>query len=146
VKVSAGFRQDLLGQRAEEAAAAAQRAWEAQSQAEEARRRALPVGDLLTAWEVATAASIVADTAAGESVRHEKEMLRYATKVLRPAIAADPVGGFDPGKFQALIFRQPSVYQAQNLRKTIVRFVKFANAETALRGLPIRWPTRLRTH
>lgn len=142
VKAAAGFRQDLLGQRADEAVAAAQRAQEAARQAEEARRRALPVGDLLDAWRAATEASIRADAAAGESTRHEREMLRYEAGVLRPALASDPVGDFDPGKFQALIFRQPSVYQALNLRKATARFTKFANAEMALRGLPIRWPTK----
>jgi integrase len=142
VRSAAGFRQDLLGQRAGEAAAAVQRAQEAEKQAEEARRRAIPVSELLDAWRTHTEASIAADAAAGTSTRHEKEMLRYEAKVLRPAIGIDPVGDFDSGKFQALIFRQPSVYQANNLRKAVARFAKFANSEMSLRGLPIRWPTK----
>lgn len=142
LKSAASFRQDLRAEREALAVAAAQKGQEAQKQAQEARRRAIPVSDLLDAWRTHTEASIAADTIAGTSTRHEKELLRYEAKVLRPTIGTDPVGDFDAGKFQALIFRQPSVYQANNLRKTISRFAKFANSEMSLRGLPIRWPTK----
>nr|WP_314074604.1 integrase family protein [uncultured Roseococcus sp.] len=142
IKAAAQLGEDLMAKRAGEKADAEAMVIAARRQAQDAQKRALPVSVLLDEWRIATEASIAADQAAGRSTRHEKEMLRYEANHLRPAVGADAVGDFDPAKLQALLFRQPSVYLANNLRKTIARFTKFANAELALRGLPIRWPTK----
>lgn len=135
IKAAASMRNDLLAEREAERAAA-------RAAAEEARRRAVPLPNLLAAWRAAMEASVTQRAAEGRSTRHEREMLLYEARVMRAAFAGDTVGAFDPGKFQALLSRQPSVYQALNLRKAISRFAKFANAEMTLRGLPLSWPTK----
>lgn len=135
IKAAARLGEDLVAARQAERAAA-------EAAAAEARRRAIPLAELLDGWRAATEAAAAQKAAQGRSASYERELLRYEASVLRPAIGGDTVGQFDPAKLQALLFRQPSVYVARNLRNLIASFVRHANAELALRGLAVRWPTR----
>jgi integrase len=135
IKAAARVGRDLLGER---------RA--AQEEAEGAKRlaavNALQVSALLDGWR-ATIDSVIADKLArGQSVLYERELLRIEKKTLRPEIGSLSVAGLNPELFQALVLLQGSPSAARNLRATIVRFVKFANADMVRRGLTTRWPTQ----
>lgn len=97
---------------------------------------------LLDSWRTAQEEALARKLEAGVSVLYERELLRLEKVILRPKLEGKAMGQVSGEFLQALLEVQTSVSTARNLRALIVRFVRHANAQTAIAGLPYRWPTR----
>ncbi|MDP3417906.1 site-specific integrase [Falsiroseomonas sp.] len=132
IKQAAALGRDLLAERQREADEAAR--------AEEERRRAaIPLPDLLDAWRASVEASIARKAQAGQSSAYEREMLRLEAKHVRPFLAGDTVGAFDPDRLQVLIDRTSGRSAAYQLRNVFSRIARFARAWLLERGIKANW-------
>lgn len=135
IKEAAALGRDMLGERRQEVERAA-------AAAAEVRRHAIPLDALLDDWRAATQAAIDRRAAAGQSAVYERELLRLETKHLRPAVAGQVVGTFDPDSLQAILDRATGHSAALNLRNLFSRVAKFARPWLAERGLRVNWARR----
>lgn len=135
IKEAAALGRDLVAERRLEAERAA-------AAAAEVRRHAIPLEALLDAWRAVTQATIERKEAAGQSAVYERELLRLEGKHLRPAVAGQVVGTFDPDSLQAILDRATGHSAALNLRNLFSRVAKFARPWLAERGLRVNWARR----
>jgi len=132
IKEAAALGRDLLAERRAEAERQAK-------EAEEGRRRSIPLTEILDAWRAATEASIAKRLEAGRSVAHEREMLRLEAKTLRPFVSAETVGTFDPDRLEVMLDRATGRSAALNLRTLVSRVAKFARSWLLERGIKANW-------
>lgn len=135
IKEAAAFGRDLLAERAVDRAAAA-------AEVEEARRRAIPLSEILDAWRAAIEVVRARKLAEGRSAVTEREYLRLEAVRLRPFLAGQTVGSFDPDSLQALLDRASGASAALNLRSLLSRFLAFARPWLVERGIRVDWRRR----
>lgn len=132
IREAALLGRDIVGDRRQEAERRA-------AEAAAARRRELPLSEILDAWRLSVEAAQQVRRAAGESGRTEADLLRLEARVLRPALAGETAGSFDPERLQTLINRASSRVVAQHIRHAINRFAGFARSWLRERGLRADW-------
>lgn len=132
IKQAAALGSDLVAQRRLEAQREA-------SAAAEVRRQAIPLSDVLDAFRAALTAARDRKVEQGRSGVHERELLRLEAKALRPFLAGQTVGGFDPGSLQALLDRASGHSAATSMRTLISRFARFGKSWLAERGVAVTW-------
>lgn len=132
IKQAAALGRDLVAERRAEAERAAQ-------ERAEAGRRAIPLAEILDAFRASMEAARARKQEAGRSGLHEKELLRLEAKVLRPFLAGQTVGTFDPDTLQTVIDRATGYSKAVHLGVLISRWARFARSYLMERGIKVSW-------
>jgi integrase len=132
IREAAALGRDLLGERRAEAERRA-------AEEAEAKRRAIPLAEVLDAWRASLEAAQRTRRAAGESGRTEADLLRLEAKALRPALVGQTVGAFDPDSLQSALDRATSRVVAQHIAHAAGRFAGFARSWLRERGIVADW-------
>lgn len=132
LRAAAAAGRDLVAERRAEAARAAR-------EAEEARRHGLPLSAVLDAFRATLEADRDRKLREGRSGLYERELLRIEAKHLRPFLAGETVGGFDPERLEGLLDRMSGHSTAHMLRTLVSRLARFARPWLAEQGIKVAW-------
>lgn len=132
IRTAAAAGRDLVEERRADAARKAQEALEA-------RRQGLPLSAVLDAFRASLEAERDRKVAEGRAGLYERELLRIEAKHVRPFVAGESVGGFDPERLEGLLDQMSGHSTAQMMRSLLARFVGFARPWLGQQGIRVAW-------